>query len=1349
MRKLLLFAMFMATCAWAQAVSVTFRVDMSQVSVSANGVHLAGSFQGWSPGNTAMTSQGNGIYSVTLDIAAGSYQYKFINGNSWGNDEAVPAGCGVSNGVGGFNRSLTVADTDIELPIVCFGQCAACTSPISVTFRVNMSEQTVSSNGVHIAGSFQGWNAGNTAMNDEGNGIYSYTASLTAGVSYQYKFINGNAFTNAESIPMTCGVNDGFGGYNRTITLSEDSVLLAVCFGACEACAPVAPPVLVNITFEVNMSNESVSADGVHVAGTFNDWNPSANELLDTDGDGIYSATIAVDTMQQIQFKFLNGNAWGTEESVPADCGLTNDLNRFLEVTDADDTYGPVCFSECVNCEDVVETPSNQITLLVNMTNQTVAPEGVYVVGNFQGFVAGTSAMTDLGNGVWSYTYTADEWANISFKFLNGNTYAGVENVPSGCGLPDGVGGFNRILETGSNDVTFGPFCFGTCDVCPAIEPTPNVAVTFNVNMTQQTISAEGVHVAGNFQGWDPNATSLADEDGDGIYSITVEVPQGDTIEYKFINGADWPFVETVPEDCGTDNGIGGFNRFAIIAAEVVLPTVCFGECQDCQPIVTPDSTLVTFHVNMQNQIVSVDGVHLAGNFQGWNPGSLEMTDADGDNIYSVSALIPSGMEIAYKFINGNAWTTSESVPAECGFDDGSGNINRNFTVPAEDIILDPVCFGGCENCAPIVDPQTVAAALRVNMTGFTYTEGQVFVQINGGEALQMTAVGNGVFEYSAQFDANSTLNFTFWNGTTQEVVPAACAVNGTRTLELLEENAVFGPVCFGGCENCIVVEPTTANVTFLVNMEGLTVSPNGVHVAGSFQGWSPSTTAMTDSNGDGIYEYTASVALGTSFQFKFINGNAWAGSEAVPAACGVADGFNGFNRFVTAISADTTYGPVCFSACVDCGIVVEPTLVDVTFKVNMLNETVSPNGVHIAGNFQGWDPGASEMTDTDGDGIYEFTAQIESGTTVLFKFINDNDWPGQESVPGDCGAADGFGGFNRSLELTTNDEVYGPVCFGECENCSSTVPVLVNFQVDMTNETVSPAGVFVVGSFNDWDLATATPLANGGNGIYAGVVVSTEGEELSYKFVNGDAWTGAETVPSECGADDGSGNINRAYTVTADAFQTVPVVCFSTCSACVFQPIVNVTFRVDLGTLTASPSGVHVTGSFNNFAPNATPMTNAGGNVYTATVQVDPNQIMQYKFINGNAWGEDETVPFECGVDNGVGGFNRSINIGEVSVNLPEVCFSDCQDCAVNVNNMSDDEFKIYPNPAIENVIFEMGESGISSLRIIDMQGKLVQTVPVYGRYKVVVDVANLAGGLYNVVTDTGISKGLFAVQR
>ena len=56
-----------------------------------------------------------------------------------------------------------------------------------------------------------------------------------------------------------------------------------------------------------------------------------------------------------------------------------------------------------------------------------------------------------------------------------------------------------------------------------------------------------------------------------------------------------------------------------------------------------------------------------------------------------------------------------------------------------------------------------------------------------------------------------------------------------------------------------------------------------------------------------------------------------------------------------------------------------------------MTIQTVSDSGVHIVGTFNGWDPLGNEMLDEDGDGVYSYTASLNPGDSVFYKFINGN----------------------------------------------------------------------------------------------------------------------------------------------------------------------------------------------------------------------------------------------------------------------------------------------------------------------------------------------------------------------
>jgi len=137
-RGFLFFIATFVTIIQSFAFGVTFQVDMSSQTVSPTGVHIAGSFAdanndgtvdnpypNWDPSVLALTNAGNGIWSITLDLVAGSYEYKFINGNVWDITEFFPADAPCVQGTFG-NRSINVASANEILPVVCWNECVAC-----------------------------------------------------------------------------------------------------------------------------------------------------------------------------------------------------------------------------------------------------------------------------------------------------------------------------------------------------------------------------------------------------------------------------------------------------------------------------------------------------------------------------------------------------------------------------------------------------------------------------------------------------------------------------------------------------------------------------------------------------------------------------------------------------------------------------------------------------------------------------------------------------------------------------------------------------------------------------------------------------------------------------------------------------------------------------------------------------------------------------------------------------------------------------------------------------------------------------------------------------------------------
>ncbi len=532
----------------------------------------------------------------------------------------------------------------------------------------------------------------------------------------------------------------------------------------------------VDVTFSVDMNNETVSADGVHVAGSFQGWAVDGTPMSDDDMDGVYEVTLSLE-LGDYEFKFINGNDWPFEETVPNACrvDLSGNTNRGISVTEAT-TYA-VCFGSCAPCG------MNTVLLRVDMSQEeAVAPQGVHVAGNFQGWDPSTTMLSDEdGDLVYTLAYSydpamlADDNGDLIYKYINGDDWVFPnESIDAACG--DGTG--NRLIEAVGVNVVTDAFCFNSCTSCVA--PTE---ITFRVDMSLQTVSPNGVHVAGAFQGWNAGGTPMSDDDSDGIYEVTLALAPG-SYEYKFLNGNDWEGAdndnESVPAGCNS-NG----NRVVVVEADMPQTiTYCYNQCT-AECVNDPDPADITFSVDMSEMTVSPDGVWLMGSFTNpqWQAGATMMTDDDADGVYTATVNVSGSADIQYKFTNGDPYpggtidpTVEEMYDFEtngCGVANGVGGFNRTHVrsgVPEE---LDVVCFDSCVECGSglndlnasqfAVYPNPTNGVLNINSSDFSgLTEVQLFnaqgrmvsnqvVNFTQGQAtsIDVSHLSNGVYAIS------------------------------------------------------------------------------------------------------------------------------------------------------------------------------------------------------------------------------------------------------------------------------------------------------------------------------------------------------------------------------------------------------------------------------------------------------------------------------------------------------------------------------------------------------------------------------------------------------------------------
>ena len=84
------------------AVEVTVTVDFPD----ADSVSMAGTFNDWDPNAVKLAKGDQGLWTATLTLPPGSYQYKFIVDGTWVEDPGNPET--VDDGYGGVNSVLTV-----------------------------------------------------------------------------------------------------------------------------------------------------------------------------------------------------------------------------------------------------------------------------------------------------------------------------------------------------------------------------------------------------------------------------------------------------------------------------------------------------------------------------------------------------------------------------------------------------------------------------------------------------------------------------------------------------------------------------------------------------------------------------------------------------------------------------------------------------------------------------------------------------------------------------------------------------------------------------------------------------------------------------------------------------------------------------------------------------------------------------------------------------------------------------------------------------------------------------------------------------------------------------------------
>ncbi|MBD3225953.1 MAG: T9SS type A sorting domain-containing protein [Caldithrix sp.] len=563
---------------FAQPYNVTFQVDMSvwvmegKFDTLRQDVRITGDLvdPNWDPAQAPILTDADGdyVFTTTLELNSGDYQYKYLVGSEWGKDELQ----------GQDNRSLTVGSSDMTVDKVYFDNQEMVDFPeapagmVNVLLSVDMSRQVQLANfdpaadTVRVTGDLVDptWDPATAPIleDPDSNKVYVKMLQVDDSSDYQYKYLIGSAWGNDELQ----------GQDNRMLSVTDnDTALFPVYFDNDPYVVPVGGD-SVNVTLQVDMSVQiqegqfDPASDVVRTAGSFQGWAPEVSpDMEDPDEDSIYVQTYKMTVNTEHQYKFLIGTTWGQDEA----------NNRTLDVGEEDLVVDPVYFND----DSVVTTYSDgQVTFTVKMDVMDEigifdpAVDSLQIRGSFNGWSDSETEKSIMEQNFLD----ANEWfIDVAFESEGvGNNlfhkyFVNLEDEESmwadGYERPLSQGGGNRdAMFEGVMDQEVGPVYYD--DVHPdwVVEDGVNVEVVFYVDMkpamdgTKQAIpfdpeadSLFWINEQPSFtfsQGWEDTdnmkVLQLTDEDSDSIYTgtLTLNTPSFNAFEYRYayIHGGEW-----------------------------------------------------------------------------------------------------------------------------------------------------------------------------------------------------------------------------------------------------------------------------------------------------------------------------------------------------------------------------------------------------------------------------------------------------------------------------------------------------------------------------------------------------------------------------------------------------------------------------------------------------------------------------------------------------------------------------------------------------------------------------------------------------------------------------------------
>ena len=774
--------------------------------------------------------------------------------------------------------------------------------------------------------------------------------------------------------------------------------------------------------------------------------------------------------------------------------------------------------------------------------------------------------------------------------------------------------------------------------------------VTFKVNTANITVGSNGLYLGGGVIGG-ANAIQLTDTDGNGVYEGTDTLSGTAGGNFIFLNSpassGDWGAKENLTGLACADASNYNDRILPTFTQDTTL-MFCYGTCAtDTVCPVTATNPDVTFRVDMSNVSASFTNVYVSGTLNSWSGNANQLTDADGDGVYEGTVTLSAG-SYEYKFTYDN-WTGQESLDAvadaNCTLTTGAFT-NRFMTIGTADTTLPEVCWESCYSCA-YVAPCTELFFSEYSEGSSNHKYFEIYNPTSAAVSLSGYTVylsGNGG-SYTNTFTTNATI-------ASGDVYMISTNQLDSATQALADTAMGYPSVAhFNGDDALILTNGTD------------TIDVIGVPGVDPGSSWA--------------------VGTGSTANYTLVRKHAVSG--------GSTDWTTGALEWEVYAQNTWSYAGAHASTCI-------VTPVDVTFQVDMNNVTASYTNVYVSGTVNNWSGNANQLTDADGDGVYEGTLSLMPGS-YEYKFTYDN-WTGQETLDpvADATCTLTTGAFtNRYSTISNADTTLPVVCWEECTACAAQTNFVVTFMVNTANITVGANGIYLGGGVIGG--ANAVQLADpDGDGIYVGTDTLNGSNGGNFIFLNNPTyasdWGAKENLAGLSCADAANYNDRILPTFTQD---TTLMFCYGTCStdtSCtVTSTNPDVTFRVDMSNVSASFTNVYVSGTLNSWSGNANQLTDPDGDgVYEADINLAAGNY-EFKFTYDNWVGQeslDPTLDSACTLTTGAF-TNRYITIGASDTTLPVFCWEECVSCATTTTGCTELFFSEYSEGSSNNKYIEI----------------------------------------------------------